>query len=606
MAHQPQTTPDALWKQRYRAPRTYAWPAKYNPERGMAISNRSGVFQLYAWDPASGELRQLTERPTGKIGGVIDPQGRHVYYHDDQAGDEIGHWVRVPWQADAATPTESITPDLPPYASWNLAFSRAGNRIGINIAGAGGFGVRVAAVDEAGTIGQFEQVYHSTDLAFGPFFSADGTLAAIMSTERTHKPQFGVVVVDVASGERIAELWEPGDGSVDLTMFAPLAGDTRLLLGSNASGDNRPLIWDVRSGERTELPLGDIQGDIQAFDWSEDGRQILLLQFHNAENQLWVYDVASGELRRVPHAAGTIGGPKFVGDAIWLDRQDSTQPPALEELDAASGELRRVLLATADAPAGRRWRSVTFASGDRTPIQGWLATPDGPGPWPTILETHGGPEACQTEVYAAGSQAWLDHGYAFLTINYRGSTGFGRAFEQAIWGDIGHLEVEDLAAARDWLIAQGIARPDEILLTGWSYGGYLTLMGLGKQPELWAGGMAGIAIADWAVQYEDTAETLKAYQVALFGGTPDEKPELYAAASPITYAQNVAAPLLVIQGSNDTRCPARPMRNYEAKLRALGKDITVDWFEAGHGSYAVEQNITHQERMLNFARAVLG
>ena len=93
-----------------------------------------------------------------------------------------------------------------------------------------------------------------------------------------------------------------------------------------------------------------------------------------------------------------------------------------------------------------------------------------------------------------------------------------------------------MAAARAWLIDQGIAIADKILLTGWSYGGYLTLLGLGKQPELWAAGMAGIAIADWAVQYEDTAETLKAYQVAIFGGPPEEKPALYAAASPITAA----------------------------------------------------------------------
>lgn len=600
-----QTTPAALWKQRFRAPKTYGWPAKCNPERGMAISNRSGVYQLYAWEPASGELRQLTDRPAGKAGGVLDPQGRHIYYHDDQAGDEIGHWVRLPWQAGIGG-TEDITPDLPPYASWNLAFSRQGNRIGINIAGADGFGVLAAPVDDAGNIGAFGEVYRSTNLAFGPFFSEDGTLAAIMSTERTRRPQFGVVVVDITSGERVGELWEAGEGSVDISTFSPLPGDTRLLFSSNASGNRRPLIWDVRSGERVELPTEELQGEIQPYDWSEDGRQILLLRFHNAEHRLWIYDLESGRLRRLEHAAGTIGGPKFVGDAIWLDRQDSKQPPALEELDATTGVLRRVLLATPDAPTGRRWRSVSFASGDGTPIQGWLATPEGDGPWPTILETHGGPDTCQTETYAPGSQAWLDHGFAFLTINYRGSSGFGRAFEQAIWGNVGRLEVEDLAAARDWLIGEGIARPDEILLTGWSYGGYLTLLGLGKQPELWAGGMAGIAIADWKVQYEDTADTLKAYQVALLGGTPEEQPALYAAASPITYAEHVAAPLLVIQGSNDTRCPARPMRNYEARLRSLGKDIRVEWFEAGHGSYAVEQNVQHQERMLRFATAIIG
>jgi dipeptidyl aminopeptidase/acylaminoacyl peptidase len=118
--------------------------------------------------------------------------------------------------------------------------------------------------------------------------------------------------------------------------------------------------------------------------------------------------------------------------------------------------------------------------------------------------------------------------------------------------------------------------------------------------------MAGIAIADWALMYEDQAETLRGYQRALFGGTPEEKPEEHRLSSPITYAEAVRAPVLVIQGSNDTRCPARQMIKYEEKMRSLGKDIHIHWFEAGHGSLSIEQSIEHQELMLRFAYRVLG
>ncbi len=160
--------------------------------------------------------------------------------------------------------------------------------------------------------------------------------------------------------------------------------------------------------------------------------------------------------------------------------------------------------------------------------------------------------------------------------------------------------------ARDWLVEKQVSRPDAIFLTGWSYGGYLTLLGLGKRPDLWAGGMAGIAIADWAIQYEDTADTLRGYQPALFGGTPADKSEQYRASSPITYAEQVRAPLLIIQGRNDTRTPARPVEMYEAKMRALGKDITVDWYDTGHaGSFTnVELGIANTEKMLRFAYRV--
>ncbi len=145
----------------------------------------------------------------------------------------------------------------------------------------------------------------------------------------------------------------------------------------------------------------------------------------------------------------------------------------------------------------------------------------------------------QTEEFSPEAQAWLDHGFALLSMNYRGSTTFGRAFQQQIWGDLGHWEVEDMAAARDWLMREGIAQPDQIFPSGWSYGGYLTLLALGRRPELWAGGMAGVAVADWAILYEDSSETLGAMRRAMFGGTPTDKPAQYAASSPITYVERV-------------------------------------------------------------------
>jgi len=211
-----------------------------------------------------------------------------------------------------------------------------------------------------------------------------------------------------------------------------------------------------------------------------------------------------------------------------------------------------------------------------------------------------------TEVFGPASQAWLDHGFAFLSINYRGSTTFGRAFLEQIWGNVGRWEVEDIAAAREWLVREGIADAARVLVTGWSYGGYLTLLALGRKPDLWAGGMAGIAGADWAIAHEDTTDTLRGVRSARFGGTPEEQPERYAASSPITYAQDVKAPVLIIQGRNDTRTPARSVRKYEETMKTLGKAIDVHWFDAGHGSLVVDQAIEHHELMLSFAGRVTG
>ena len=207
--------------------------------------------------------------------------------------------------------------------------------------------------------------------------------------------------------------------------------------------------------------------------------------------------------------------------------------------------------------------------------------------------------------YSPESQAWLDHGCAFFSINYHGSTTFGKSFEKSILGLLGELEVQDMASGYRWLVAQEIAPPDGVYLAGDSYGGYLTLHALARRPNLWAAGMAGIAIADWALLYEDQNETLRSYQRILFGGTPAEKPEAHAKSSPLTFAQDIQAPILVIQGSNDTRCPARQMKMFEERLRSLGKPIEVHWFEAGHGSLAQELQIDHQELKLRFAYQTL-
>jgi dipeptidyl aminopeptidase/acylaminoacyl peptidase len=275
-------------------------------------------------------------------------------------------------------------------------------------------------------------------------------------------------------------------------------------------------------------------------------------------------------------------------------------------LDAKTGKLVRTILNAGDAPAGRPFRSITLVSENGETIQGWLAVPEGDGPFPTILHTHGGPTSVMSSVFFPGAQCWLDHGFAFFSVNYHGSVTFGKPFEKSIWGNLGDLEVQDMAAACKWLVENNIALRDAVLLTGGSYGGYLTLQALGRRPELWAGGMAEVAIADWKTMYEDEAESLRGYQRALFGGAPDEVPEATRKSSPITYAEQIKAPVMVIQGENDTRCPARQMKVYEAKLKSLGKQIEVHWFSAGHGSRAQDQQIEHQEKMLNFAYRVLG
>jgi len=212
-----------------------------------------------------------------------------------------------------------------------------------------------------------------------------------------------------------------------------------------------------------------------------------------AVQRLLVYNTLTGQLTRLHHPGGFYGmAAPFVSataladDEIIIGWQNSTHPPQLVALDGQTGRRTRTVLPAGPVPRGRRWRQVTFPSEDGETIQGWLALPAGRGPFPTILHTHGGPETQTVEYFMPNSQAWLDHGFAWLAINYRGSTGFGREFREKIWGNLGKWEVADMVAARSWLISEGIAAENQVFLHGWSYGGYLTLLALGRHPDLWA------------------------------------------------------------------------------------------------------------------------
>ncbi|HLJ67670.1 MAG TPA: prolyl oligopeptidase family serine peptidase, partial [Chloroflexota bacterium] len=437
----PQLSHDAIWKQRFRAERRFATLASHDPDRGLVASNRSGRFQLYAWDVPTGRLSQITDRPAGTIFGQIAPNGEWIYFLDDTEGDEIGHYVRFPWSGGAP---QDLTPTLPPHAMGSIGASASGSRLGLTVPGPAGFDFYVLNQEHGGSVDEPRLLHRSATLATGPVFSHDGE-TAVWAVAREGKLALGLLAFDPETGEKIAELWEGEDGSIEPGSFSPRSGDSRMLATTDRSGAARPLLWNPRSGRRIDLSLDELEGDIQAWAWSPDAAQILVCQIRRAAQRLWLYNVAGGELRPLAHPEGTFSRASFLANGdIAVQWQDSTQADQVIVLDAQTGEQKAVVLPAASVPPGRPWQSVTFPSADGTEIQAWVATPEDKGPHPTILHTHGGPTAVQLNVFMPDGQAWLDHGFAFCSVNYRGSTTFGRDFERKIWGNLGHWEVEDM------------------------------------------------------------------------------------------------------------------------------------------------------------------
>jgi dipeptidyl aminopeptidase/acylaminoacyl peptidase len=397
-------------------------------------------------------------------------------------------------------------------------------------------------------------------------------------------------------------------GALSIQEFSPGGA---LLAETSRAGRSRPLVVHA-DGRVVEYVLPDIEDELFPLSISRDGASALLLGSHRSVECLYMLDLAAGAARRLEGVSGRMA-PQRAGTGTFIapdgrvivTREDAATPSEVIAVDPMDGGRIETLIPAADVPSSQPFRSIEIPTTGGATAQGWLVVPPGSGPFPTVLDVHGGPQAQESDRYNTDAQAWVDRGFAFLTLNYRGSTGFGRAYEQAIWGRPGRCELDDMVAARQLLVREGIADPERIVPNGGSYGGYLTLLALGRRPDLWAAGVALVAIADWRLLYED-GESLRDYQRALFEGTPDETPEVHAEASPVTYVGDLRAPLLIIQGRNDARCPARQMEDYVSRARQAGKTVEIDWFDAGHGHGATEMRIAWCRRSIEFVERALG
>jgi dipeptidyl aminopeptidase/acylaminoacyl peptidase len=564
------------------------------PDHSLYASNASGVVELYTWDRATGVTSRVTDRPDGTRIGALDPSGAWVWWFDDAGGNEFGVWRRQPFEGGSA---QTAVAELPPSYPAGLAL------------GSDGLAVVGRSTDDGTSVhlarpgGRPETIYSHKEDASAAALSRDDTLLAIEHSEHGDSRHMALRVlrVNTAPTSVVAELWDgPGRG-LRAVGFAPTPGDQRLLVLNERRGRWLPLIWDVDSGEQRDLDL-DLPGDVTA-RWYPDSSALLIGHEHHARSELYRFDLGSGELTRLPTPRGTIAGatvrPDGAVEFLW---SSGAEPPAVR--DVANRVVFRApgAVAPESVPVDDAW-----VDGPGGRIHALVSKPPGSsGPLPTVFLVHGGPTSQDSDAFVPGVAAWVDAGFAVVRVNYRGSTGYGSAWRDAIEHRVGLTELEDIAAVRDWAMSSRLADPAAVVLAGASWGGYLTLLGLGVRPDAWSVGIAGVPVADYVAAYEDEMEGLRAFDRSLFGGTPQTVPERYRQSSPISYVDDVRAPVLILAGANDPRCPIRQIENYIAALAARDAPHEVYRFDAGHGSLVVEERIRQVEAELAFARRHLG
>lgn len=593
-------TAEQRWRARFTAPRaSLPYWARTAPHRSLLLSNASGASEAYIWDREKNDTRRVTDQPNGTDQAMLSADGTQVWWFADPDGEESGVWMRQPFDGSHH--------DAVPA----LAGVPAGYMCGINL-GESTVAVGVGADDGvtvwlAGDRGPARAI-HRADDCWVAALSGDERLLAIERSEDGGAGGPALLVLATADGSVVAE--KRDDASrVEILDFAPVPGDSRLLIRRehDATGATGLAIWDVEADREVALDLDlDPASDVLA-SWYPDGSALLVLDGHHARSVLHRYDLATGELIPVPTPRGTVDDASVRPDGqveyVW---SSAAHPPAVRTV-GPGGDRELLRLPGTPAPAGTRLTDV-FVDGPHGRVHALAAEPadGGAGPHPTIFLLHGGPHVADQDRFSAYRAVWPDAGFAVVHVNYRGSVGYGPDWRRAIYERPGLTELADIAAVHDWAVKTGLADPARCVVAGTSWGGYLALLAVGTQPDRWAAAIAEEPVADYVSSYDDKLDSLRAFDRTLFGGTPDEVPDRYRKASPITYVDQVRAPVLLIAGVNDPRCPVRQINTYLGRLAELGAHHEVYWFDAGHRVLVVDEIIRQAALQVDFARRVTG
>jgi len=582
------------WKRRFTAPtiRFPSWAAGA-PSRLAYVSNEHGSLQAWSHDLSTGERRRLSEEHVGVEEALVTPDGSQVLWWQDATGSERGRWVAAPFEGGDPAPFIAGVPE-----GWNMGMDMVGSVTAAGLAlDDGTYAVFAAREGEPA-----RELYRNARPAGVAIewesgrggLSADGSLVCIRHAERGDIEHYALRVLDTA-GEPIGEQWDEGLNLLP-GAWSPIEGDLRLLIRHEREGLERPAIWDLATGERRDLSI-DLPGGVEPLGWWPDASAILLLQDHEGRHSLYRLDLGGGVPELVVAPEGTVSGAAVRSDgSVWY-RAESGAGAA--RILSTSGE--EVVAPEGDpAPDGQPYRSIRFENPKGQSIHGFVVTPPGEGPHPIVLSVHGGPNWHWRDGFDPMTQAFVDHGFAVALVNYRGSTGYGTEFREALKGNIGFPETEDTLAALDHLTAEGVADPDRAFIEGYSWGGYITLLAIGLHPDRFRAAVAGIPVGDYVAAHYECSPPLREWDLATLGGSPADLPELYHKRNPMTYVDRVRAPVLVIAGMNDSRCPIGQVMAWVTARRGRGGRVDLHLYDTGHHAMSIDEQLREAELELGF------
>jgi dipeptidyl aminopeptidase/acylaminoacyl peptidase len=548
-------------------------------------ANKGEQWSVYVQDLRTGRERPLTRSDQAVLQPEFSPDGTWLAVASDFEGDENFNIYVVPAAGGLVRKITDTT--------WDSGFPRwspDGHRIGF-ISNREGDRDNLFVVDAVG--GTAEQLTDVEDIVVDFAWRPDGGSIAF-SAGVGLDDYVGLVDLD-GNMERVVsfpnsessingdvgrpEPWSPDGGELAFVSNVHDHVDLGIL-----DLETRRVRWAVRNRWDKGRPL-----------WSPDGKRIAFLENHDGDVQLKTVAPTGKGAHLVSPTKGSADRAVWHpdGKALFYRHSTFTQPDRI--VLSRSGRARiladglRKKLPAEELAEGKL---VRYRSFDGRVIPAWLLVPPkGRSRHAALVYPHGGPESQTLNEWRIGYQFLVAQGFTILAPNYRGGTGYGRAWRRISDRDLGGGDVRDMIAGGRWLLEKGHAEAGRLGAIGVSYGGYSVAHMLEQAPDLWAVGVSIVGYFNWMTATTNERGYLQRYDRQKMG-SPETDSDLFRKLSPIYYLDRIQAPLFLTGGAHDPRCPVTEARAMVAEMRKMGKVVEyLEFPDEGHSPRKVSNQI---------------
>jgi dipeptidyl aminopeptidase/acylaminoacyl peptidase len=583
----------------------YAFTA--SGDRVLVSSDESGVFNVRAFDVSTGKSKALTDSDSNAIFAVsYFPRDDRLLYTFDQGGNELNHiFVR-----EANGEHRDLTPGEKVKATF-WGWSGDGRHFWIGTTERDGRHFDVYRYD---TSDYARELVFQNDAGFEPAaLSPDGRWLALAKPRTSADADIYLKALDDEEPPRLVTA-HTGNVSHSVLTFTP---DSKQLYYLTDEFGEFAQAWahDLASGEKS--PVIQADWDVQYVAFSNTGRYRVSGVNADAVTEVTLIDTRTGDEVSLPELPpGDIRNVRFSADdsrmAFLLN--GDTQPSDLFVVGPADGFVRQythALNPAIDQNVLVESTIVRYPSFDGLEIPAVLYRPhqaSADDPVPALVFVHGGPGGQTRKGYRAFVQHLVNHGYAVLGANNRGSGGYGKTFFHLDDRRHGEEDLKDIVWGRKYLETLDWVDGERIGVIGGSYGGYMTAAALAFHPEAFDVGINIFGVTNWERTLQSIPPWWESFKEALYDemGDPATDAERHHRISPLFHADNIVRPLLVVQGANDPR--VLQVESDELVAAVKDNDVPVEYVvfeDEGHGFVKRENRITASEAYVAFLQRYL-